>query len=89
MPENIDQLRETYLQQAPYQYDPTVRPHFTGQEIEAIEKYGNWFEAIWEDRVPLATDKIKHFYLAKNRLFSERTKMEEIWFRYTSLRIPF
>ncbi len=78
MPENIDQIRATYLQKAPYQYDPTVRPHFTDQEIEAIEKYGSWFEAIWEGRVPLATDKLKHFYLAKNRLFRERTKMEDI-----------
>ena len=85
---NIDELREQYLA-APYNYDPTVEPHFTGKELDAIKSYGNWFNAIWEDQVPLATDKLQHFYLAKNKLFDSRTKLESLWFRYKSLELPF
>jgi len=85
----IDELREKYLNMAPYSYDVTVKSHFTDQEIDAIEKYGHWFEAIWRDQVPLVTDKLRHFYLAKNRLCDSRTKMEDLWFRYTKLKFPF
>jgi len=86
---NVDQLREKYLSMAPFNYDPTVKAHFTDQELQAIEKYGNWFNAIWEDRVPLATEKLKHFYLAKNKLFDSRTPMEDLWFRYKQHELPF
>lgn len=89
MTESIEQLRESYLGQSPYPYDVTVEGHFTEQELEAIRMYGHWFNAIWEDRVPLITEKLKHFYLAKNRLFDERTKVEDLWFRYKSFELPF
>ena len=86
---NADQLRDQYLGMAPFNYDLTVQSHFTQPELQAIEKYGHWFNAIWDDRVPLSTDKLKHFYLAKNKLFDSRTKLEALWFRYKQLELPF
>lgn len=89
MSADIDQLRDEYLSKAPYHYDIAVKVHFTEHELEAIEKYGHWFNAIWEDQVPLVSDKLKHFYLAKNKLFDSRTKIEHLWFRYKRLELPF
>ena len=86
---NTDRLRYEYLNMAPFSYDLTVESHFTDQELSAIERYGHWFNAIWEDQVPLSTDKLKHFYLAKNKLFDSRTKIESLWFRYKQLELPF
>ena len=89
MPENIDVLRQRYLQQAPFRYDPAVKPHFSDEELDAIEKYGYWFEAIWNDQVPLETDKLKHFYLAKSKQIDSRSRLEDLWYRYNDLIVPF
>jgi uncharacterized protein YifE (UPF0438 family) len=89
MSDSIDTLRDHYLSKGPLPYDLTVKKHFTVSELAAIEKYGHWFSAIWEDQVPLASDKLKHFYLAKNKLFDSRTRLENLWFRYDSLVVPF
>ena len=86
---NVDQLRDEYLSMAPFRYDLTVKSHFSDKELQAIEKYGYWFNAIWVDQVPLSTDKLQHFYLAKNRLFESRTKLESLWFKYKQLEVPF
>jgi len=85
----IDALRDRYLKMTPYLYDANVVEHFNPDEIKAIQKYGHWFNAIWEDQIPLVTDKLQHFYLAKNRLFEPRTKMESLWFKYKQLATPF
>ena len=86
---NIDQLREKFLGMAPYDFDTTVESHFTVNEITAIKKYGDWLNAIWMGRVPLETDKLQHFYLAKNKLCDSRTGIENLWFKYKQLEIPF
>ena len=89
MSTEIDQLREEYLARGTYPYDPTTTTHFTDEELVTIEKYGYWFNAIWEDNVPLVTDKLKHFYLAKSRQFHEKTRLEALWFKYKNLELPF
>jgi hypothetical protein len=86
---SIDDLRNKYIEKAPYPYDLTVKAHFSEQELATIVMYGFWFDAIWKDQVPLITDKLKHFYLAKSRQFDSKTKIEELWFRYNDLIVPF
>jgi hypothetical protein len=51
---NVDELRQQYLQMAPYPFDGTIMEGiFTPDEIAGINKYGYWFEAIWNGKVPL------------------------------------
>jgi hypothetical protein len=41
-----------------YHFDMTIDDyHFSDKEQADIAKYGNWFQAIWNDKVPLVTDK--------------------------------
>ncbi len=86
---DIDALRAEYLAMDPYPVDVLEPDQFSDNEINAIETYGNWLNAIWEGRVPLTTDKLKHFYLAKNKMFTPRTGIESLWFRYKQLETPF
>ena len=46
---NTDKLRQHYPTMPHY--------HFSDKEQADIAKYGNWFQAIWDDKVPLVTDK--------------------------------
>jgi len=84
-----DELRAIYLEMAPYKYDTNVSQHFTDQELKKIKAYGYWFSAIWSDKIPLKTDKLKHFYLSKNELCDDRNQMEQLWYKYTLLTVPF
>jgi uncharacterized protein YifE (UPF0438 family) len=87
---NIDELRQQYLNKAPYPFDGTIREGvFTTAEKAAIKKYGYWFEAIWQDQVPLTTDKLKKFRRAKEMESSKRNKWEDLWVRYNRERCPF
>jgi hypothetical protein len=87
---NIDELRQKYLSMAPYPIDETIRQEiFTSDEIAGIHKYGYWFEAIWNDKVPLATDKLKSFHQAMKMAPSDRGKWEDLWVRYDRERCPF
>ena len=61
----------------------------TDKEQADIAKYGNWFQAIWNDKVPLVTDKLKRFYDAKNTNSTDRTKYEELWYQYKLRELPF
>ncbi|MBT7912812.1 hypothetical protein HN588_02765, partial [Candidatus Bathyarchaeota archaeon] len=70
---NLSELRQQYLNKAPYPFDGTIREGiFTTDEVAAINKYGYWFEAIWGGKVPLTTDKLKRFKGAKQMDTSER-----------------
>jgi hypothetical protein len=87
---NIDELRQYYLNKAPYNFCGTIREGiFTTDEETAITKYGYWFEAIWNDNVPLTTDKLKRFRIAKEINSSERNRWEDLWVRYDQERCPF
>jgi hypothetical protein len=87
---NINELRQQYLEMAPYPFDGTIREGiFTTDEKAAIIKYGHWFEAIWNDKVPLTTDKLKKFRRAKELDPSDRNKWEALWVRYDLERCPF
>ena len=87
---NLAELRQQYLNMPNYIYDGTIRENlFTGKEISDIEKYENQFNAIWNNEVPLITEKLKHFYAAKNKNFKGRTKWEELWYKYKQNEIPF
>ena len=78
-----------------YPYDPIIENgEFSTDEIIAIEKYGNWFDAISKGEIPLnlQTDKVKHFYEATKLTqsdFKGRTKCEELWLRYKNAKCPF
>lgn len=86
----IDRLRQHYLNMAPYEFDHAIPEGlFSDDEIRIVKSYGHWFEAIWEDKVPLETDKLRHFYAAKDLNFSDRTRIEDIWFRYEREKCPF
>ena len=87
---NLDKLRQQYLNMPQYNYDGTIREDlFTDQDVANIEKYGNWFNAIWNDEVPLTTSKLKHFYAAKKDNFQGRTRWEDLWYKYKQNEIPF
>ena len=87
---NLDELRQHYLQKAPYPFDGTIQEGiFTKDEETAIEKYGYWFEAIWNGKVPLTTEKLKRFHRAKEIVDSERNRWENLWVRYDKERCPF
>ena len=87
---NIDELRQHYLNKAPYPFDGYVKKElFTTDEIAGINKYGYWFEAIWTGKVPLTTDKLKRFRNAKKLNASDRNKWEDLWVRYNAERCPF
>lgn len=87
---NVDELRQKYLNKAPYPIDGTIREGiFTPEEIAGINKYGHWFQAIWDDKVPLTTDKLKRFRRAKELDPSNRNKWEDLWVRYDLERCPF
>ena len=87
---NLDELRLHYLNKAPYPIDGMIpKGVFTQDEELAIQKYGYWFEAIWSDKVPLTTDKLKNFANARKLDPSERTKWEKLWIRYDQERCPF
>jgi hypothetical protein len=79
-PPQIDQLRNQYTQ-TPYMFDMTMSEYeFSKKEKALIERYGNWFEAIWNGEVPLHTDKLKHFYAVKEANFQNRIPVEEFFF---------
>jgi uncharacterized protein YifE (UPF0438 family) len=87
---NIDELRQQYLNKAPYPFDGTiVDGTFSTVEKAAIAKYGYWFEAIWAGEVPLSTEKLKRFKKAKEMSPTDRGKWEELWVRYDRERCPF
>ena len=87
---NLDELRQKYLNMPHYVYDGTIKEDlFTEQDIANIEKYGNWFNAIWNDEVPLTTPKLKSFYAAKNNKVKGRNRWEELWYKYKQNEIPF
>ncbi|MCP4596141.1 hypothetical protein [Neptuniibacter sp.] len=86
---DIEMLRQQYCA-TPHEFDAFVpKDKFSAKEIQLITQYGNWFDAIWRGDVPLVTDKLRHFYAARSRNCVGRTGVEEVWFRYDSLRIPF
>jgi hypothetical protein len=39
--------------------------------------------------VPLVTDKLKSFYVAKNPNCKNRSKFEELWYQYKLRELPF
>lgn len=86
----LDELRQKYLQMAPYPFDGMVGEGvFTTDEKVAISKYGYWFEAIWAGKVPLTTEKLKRFKYAREMPPSDRNKWEDLWVRYDRERCPF
>jgi len=88
--DNTDKLRQHYLTMPRYHFDMTIDDyHFSDKERADITKYGNWFQAIWNDQVPLVTDKLKHFYTAKNPNCTDRGKFEELWYQYKLRELPF
>jgi uncharacterized protein YifE (UPF0438 family) len=87
---NLDERRQRYLNKAPYPFDWTIPEGlFTTDEVEAINKYGFWFEAIWRGEVPLTTEKLKRFRGAEKMDPSERNKWEDLWVRYDREKCPF
>ena len=87
---NLDKLRQKYLNMTQYNFDATIRKDlFTEQDIADIEKYGNWFNAIWNNEVPLTTSKLKNFYAAKSKNCEGRTRLEELWYKYKKYELPF
>jgi len=87
---NTDKLRQHYLSIPHYHFDMTIDDyHFSDKEQADIAKYGNWFQAIWNDKVPLVTDKLKSFYAAKNPNCTNRGKFEELWYQYKLRELPF
>jgi hypothetical protein len=87
---NLDDLRQQYLNMAPYSIDGMINESiFTADEKSAIAKYGYWFEAIWVGKVPLTTEKLKRFKRAKEMDPSDRNKWEDLWVRYDKERCPF
>lgn len=87
---SLDDLRQRYLDMAPYPIDGMVgEGTFTPEEKSAIAKYGFWFEAIWAGKVPLTTEKLRRFKRAKQTAVAERTKWEDLWVRYDRERCPF
>ena len=86
----LDELRQQYLQMAPYSFDGMIHEGaFTTDEKAAISKYGYWFEAIWAGKVPLTTEKLKRFKRAKEIPPTDRNKWEDLWVRYNRERCPF
>jgi hypothetical protein len=80
---NTDKLRQHYLSMPCYHFDMMIDDYpFSNKEQGDIAKYGNWFQAIWDDKVPLVTDKLKSFYAAKNPNCAVRGKFEELWYQY-------
>ena len=53
---DIDALRAEYLAMDPYQFDVLEPDQFSDKEINAIEKYGNCLNAIWEARLLLSQE---------------------------------
>jgi len=87
---NTDKLRQYYLTMPHYHFDMTIDDYqFSDKDQSDIAKYGNWFQAIWNDKVPLVTNKLKHFYAAKNPNFKGRGKYEELWYQYKLRELPF
>ncbi len=87
---SLDDLRQGYLDMAPYPIDGMVGENtFTSEEKLAIAKYGYWFEAIWVGKVPLTTEKLRRFKRAKQMAAPERNKWEDLWVRYDRERCPF
>lgn len=86
---NVDKLREHYLSMGPYPFDEGARSLFSDKEIDVVRTYGNWFQAIWRNQVPLVTPKLKHFYESRAKGFKGRTRVEDIWFRYKEAEVPF
>ena len=87
---NTDKLRQYYLTAPHYHFDMTIDDYpFSDKDQADIAKYGNWFQAIWDDKVPLVTDKLKSFYVAKKSNCSDRGKFEELWYQYKLRELPF
>ena len=87
---SIDELRQQYLSKAPYSICDTITEGvFTADELAGIQRYGYWFQAIWDDQVPLATDKLKRFRNARKLNSLDRNKWEDLWVRYDLERCPF
>ncbi len=87
---NTDKLRQHYLKMPNYHFDMTIDDYqFSDKDQSDIAKYGNWFQAIWDGKVPLVTDKLKNFYAAKNSNCKVRGKFEELWYQYKLREIPF
>ena len=87
---NTEKLRQHYLSMPHYHFDMTIVDcNFSDNDQADIAKYGNWFQAIWSDKVPLVTDKLKRFYAAKNPNAKDSGKYEELWYQYKLRELPF
>ena len=87
--QTVDDLREKYLNMAPYQMDQLLdRGLFTPEEIEILAKYGHWFEALYFKEVPLVTEKQKKFVKAQQKDFEPKGKYERLWYRYCDATKP-
>lgn len=88
---SIDQLRERFIQMGPFPIDPICnRDLFTQEEIATLKKYGYWFEAMAYGKVPLVTEKQKHFVKAQKKGYEPKNRIESLWFRYTdATKAPF
>ena len=87
---DVDKLRQHYLSMSHYHFDMTIDDYYFSDKDRAdIAKYGNWFQAIWEGKVPLVTDKLKRFYVAKNSNAKNRGRYEELWYQYKLRELPF
>lgn len=87
---STDKLRQHYLNLPYYHFDITIDDfYFSDQDQIDIAKYGNWFQAIWDDKVPLVTDKLKSFYAAKESSCTDRGRFKELWYQYKLCELPF
>lgn len=82
----IDDLREEYLK-TPYS-GHINKSKFSDDEIQILKKYGNWLEAITDNLIPLETGKLKRFYFSQTEACTDRTTLEDLWFRQNNELVP-
>ena len=86
---DVESLREKYLKKGPYKIDGLCdRGLFSPEEIEIIEKYGYWFEALLSGQFPLLTERQKKFVKAQQKGFEPKSYYERLWYRYMAATEP-
>lgn len=87
--QDVDKLREKYLSMPAYSVELMDEGLFNQEELKELAKYGNWFEAICSGKIPLKTEKLKHFNKAQETGYEPKSRLERLWYRYQQAKIPF
>ncbi|WP_434735439.1 DUF413 domain-containing protein [Candidatus Accumulibacter necessarius] len=81
MTEDVKTLHKGFLRQ-PFAIDQDIARAMSGQDVELLQKYGCWLEALESGALPIISEAQHHFVEAVNGRTTPTTSHEKVWIRY-------